>query len=64
MWEARFELTSYNTPTVEGVLVMTEEPSLLNIAAGHVPMGSIPACPYYHSPREAADNAAVGYHVG
>ena len=64
MGQRRFGLTYYNTPNAEGVLVVTEEPLLFEIATGHVPVRSIPACPYYHSPREAADNAAVGYHVG
>ena len=60
MGQRWFGLTSYNTPNAEGVLVMTEEPLLLEIATGYVPVGSTPACPYYHSPREAADSAAVG----
>ena len=60
MGQRWFGLTSYNTPNAESVLVMTEEPLLLEIATGYVPVGSTPACPYYHSPREAADNAAVG----
>ena len=45
MGQRRFGLTYYNTPNAEGVLVVTEEPLLFEIATGHVPVGSIPACP-------------------